>query len=110
MELRQNTQGYHDDDDDDDDDGLDELGTAKDGLTGSGKDCECSIPSGVGRISFLSFDISSVKSSLNDSSSYFVTYVFRLGFSVAMFVHSQCPSELTSELLLGLLIKIWAEY
>ena len=91
-------------------DGLDELGTARDGLTGSGKDCECSIPSGVSMISSLSFDISSVKLSLNDLSSYLVAYVFfRLGFSVAMFAHSQCPSELTSELLLGLSIKIWAE-
>ena len=90
-------------------DGLDELGTARDGLTESSKDCECSIPSGISRISSLSVDISSDKSSLNDSSSYFVRYVFRLGFSVAKFAHIQCPSELTSELLLGLSVKIWAE-
>ena len=47
-------------------DGLHELETARDGLTGSGKDCECSIPSGVSMISSLSFDISSVKLSLNE--------------------------------------------
>ena len=57
-------------------DGLEELGTARDGPTGSGKDCECSIPSGVSMISSLSFDISSAKLSLNDLSSYFVAYVF----------------------------------
>ena len=72
-------------------DGLDELRTARDGPTGSGKDCECSIPSGVSMISSLSFDISSVKLSLNDLSSYFVVFVF----STRLFSSDDCSLSMS---------------